>query len=193
MAKSKVKKNPVNNRRLMSRRTRSAIFWVIEILAALFLSLLFCVGFCYQVPVQDASMSTTLETGDSVLVNRVVKKAGSIARGDVIAYREGSGDKSDIHIKRVIGLPGETISIHDGIIVINGESYIEDRDLPKIVNAGLAKNDITLGRDEYFVLGDNRNNSEDSRFADVGNIAGQSVIGRVWFRISPRESLGFVR
>ena len=138
-------------------------------------------------------MSTTLETGDSVLVNRVVKKAGSIARGDVIAYREGSGDKSDIHIKRVIGLPGETISIHDGIIVINGESYIEDRDLPKIVNAGLAKNDITLGRDEYFVLGDNRNNSEDSRFADVGNIAGQSVIGRVWFRISPRESLGFVR
>lgn len=193
MAKLVVRKNPITKKKRLDRRVKSLIFWIMEVLVALLLALIFCVGFCYQVSVQDTSMSSTLETGETVLVDRVMMKMSSVDRGDIIAYKEGDTERPDIHIKRVIGLPGETVLIHDGIISINGETYIENNNFPKIANAGLAKDEIKLGANQYFVLGDNRNNSADSRFADVGNIEGNLIIGKVWFRLEPRTAIGFVK
>lgn len=138
-------------------------------------------------------MSPTLENGDRVFINRLAYAVTGVRRGDVIAYRSRSSIDTGIHIKRVIGLPGETVQIRDGLILINGSTYIESKDFPNITNAGLAAEGVTLGSDEYFVLGDNRNNSEDSRFADVGNIGRETILGKVWFRPQPLRSVGFVR
>ena len=98
-----------------------------------------------------------------------------------------------MHVKRVIGLPGETVQIKDGLILINGETYMEKKDFPKISNPGLAETQVTLGKNEYFVLGDNRNNSEDSRFASVGNVKKGQIKGKVWLRIRPLRHFGLIR
>ena len=100
--------------------------------------------------------------------------------------------KTSTHIKRIIGLPGETIQIKDGQILIDGETYQENGEFPGIENAGVAETKVALDSGEYFVLGDNRNNSEDSRYADMGNVKKRNIIGKVWFIASPWSRFGFV-
>lgn len=177
-------------RRDRRRRTSLGVFRLILVLA---LAALTSYLFFSSVIVQESSMSPTLENGDRVFINRLAYAVTGVRRGDVIAYRSRSSIDTGIHIKRVIGLPGETVQIRDGLILINGSTYIESKDFPNITNAGLAAEGVTLGSDEYFVLGDNRNNSEDSRFADVGNIGRETILGKVWFRPQPLRSVGFVR
>ena len=130
-------------------------------------------------------MAPTIEAGDTVLINRLAFRTRKIRRGELIAYRNGDKLDSSIHVKRVIGLPGETVTIRDGLIQINGTTYMEAQEFPPINNAGMAGSGVTLGSNEYFVLGDNRNNSEDSRYADVGNIRSKDVVGRIWYRSAP--------
>lgn len=139
------------------------------------------------------SMETTLSGGDTVLLNDLAYRLGSPSRGDVVAFRPGGSASSHSYIKRVVGLPGETIQIKDGMIYVNDNVYLEQRDFPSIEDGGLASEPITLGESEYFVLGDNRNNSEDSRYADIGCIEEDDIEGKVWFVISPREHMGFVK
>ena len=177
-------------RRDRRRRTARGVFRLILVLA---LAALTSYLFFSSVIVQESSMSPTLENGDRVFINRLAYAVTGVRRGDVIAYRSRSSIDTGIHIKRVIGLPGETVQIRDGLILINGSTYIESKDFPNITNAGLAAEGVTLGSDEYFVLVDNRNNSEDSRFADVGNIGRETILGKVWFRPQPLRSVGFVR
>lgn len=100
--------------------------------------------------------------------------------------------KASIHIKRVIALPGETVQIKDGQILINGEVYNEKDEFPAITNAGLASEPITVGKGQYFVLGDNRNNSEDSRHNGMGLVNSDRIVGKLWFTISPWKKIGFV-
>ncbi|MBQ0058861.1 MAG: signal peptidase I, partial [Lachnospiraceae bacterium] len=121
------------------KRMRSMVLWIIEILVAILLALLFAIAFCYQMTAQDVSMSPTIESGDKILVNRAAYKIGQPDRGDLIVYTEGEGKSATIHIKRVIGLPGETIQIHDGQIVINDKTYTTDTEYPLMTNPGLAK------------------------------------------------------
>lgn len=139
------------------------------------------------------SMETTLSGGDTVLLDNLTYHLKSPARGDVIAFRPGGSASSHSYIKRIVGLPGETIQIKGGMIYINDNVYLEQKDFPAIEDAGLAQEPITLGESEYFVLGDNRNNSEDSRYADIGCVNLDDIEGKVWFVISPREHLGFVK
>ena len=101
-------------------------------------------------------------------------------------------DESQLFIKRVIGLPGETVQIIDGYVYINGEKLDESYGSDVMNTAGIAQDPIVLGPDEYFVLGDNRNNSEDSRYAAVGNIKRSDITGRAWLRIWPFDSIGFL-
>lgn len=192
MAKVKQAEAPVKKGLFRNPKTKSAAAWIIEILVVLLLAAGFAYAFCSSVNIQESSMDPTLQTGDGVLVNKAAYMLGSVGRGDLIAYRTSDSADAVVHVKRVIGLPGEKIKISDGLILINGETYMEARQLPAITNAGLASDTISLGTNEYFLLGDNRNNSEDSRFADVGNISRSSIIGKVWFITAPSSRIGFV-
>ena len=138
-------------------------------------------------------MEPTLSGGDTVLLNDLSYRLRGPSRGDVIAFRPGGTSSSHTYIKRVVGLPGETIQIKEGMIYINDQVYLEQKDFPAIEEAGLAEEPITLGTSEYFVLGDNRNNSEDSRYADIGCVEEKDIEGKVWFVISPKEHFGFVK
>ena len=103
-------------------------------------------------------------------------------------------EENTYYVKRIIGLPGETVQIDlEGNIYINGEILEEDYGLEPILFPGLAAEPITLGEDEYFVLGDNRNNSSDSRDASVGNIHRDDIVGKAWVRIWPLNKIGVLK
>ena len=110
-------------------------------------------------------------------------------RYSIIAFHPNGVKTSKIYVKRVIGLPGETIQIHDGKVYINGSVLEDDVSKDDILTAGLAAGELTLGENEYFVLGDNRNNSEDSRFANVGVVKKDDIVGSVWFIVSPMKRM----
>ena len=178
---------------IKSEKGRPVFTWIFQIAVVLALAAVVSIFFFQSIVMQESSMEPTIETGERFFVNRLVYKFTSPNRGDIIAFTKDGSDDAPVHIKRVIGLPGETIEIRDGVVYINGEEYEEEGDLPKITNPGLAENGVTLENDEYFVLGDNRNNSEDSRFAEVQNVNEKYIEGKVWFCVYPADKIGFVK
>lgn len=137
------------------------------------------------------SMMPTLMDGDNLILNKISYRFHEPERFDIIVFPYRNGDHKNF-IKRVIGLPGDTIQIDmDGVIYINGEALEEGYGAEVIKDPGAAVNPITLNEDEYFVLGDNRNNSEDSRFS-VGVVYRKEILGKVWIRITPFSTFGKV-
>lgn len=140
--------------------------------------------------VNGVSMQPTLSDGDNLIVDKLSYRFHDPDRFDIIVFPQEDGR---YFIKRIIGLPGENVRIdEDGFIYINGEKLQESYGKEVMRDPGLAKDGIQLGADEYFVLGDNRNNSEDSRYADMGNVKKRNIIGKVWFIASPWSRFGFV-
>lgn len=135
------------------KKIRSMFVWNLEIIAAILLAAAFSWFFCRSVVVQEGSMEPTLVPGERVLMDSAWYRLSSPKRGDIIAFRTSEDKKASIHIKRVIALPGETVQIKDGQILINGEVYNEKDEFPAITNAGLASEPITVGKGQYFVLG----------------------------------------
>lgn len=190
---SRVRKRRERREREKKNAFKMIFGWAFQIIVVILFAYIIVYFFGQTRTNIGQSMDVTLSGGDTVLLNELSYKLKGPARGDIIAFKPGGSAASHSYIKRVIGLPGETIQIKDGMIYINGERYVEKKDYPAMNNAGLAEEPITLGSTEYFVLGDNRNNSEDSRFADVGNVQLSDIEGKVWFVISPSEHLGFVK
>ena len=138
--------------------------------------------------VHGSSMDPTLQDGDSVWVNMLAYRFSDPERYDIIVFPY-SDDVN--YIKRIIGLPGETIQINsNGDILINGKILQEPKQFARMVTSGVAIEPITLGPDEYFVLGDNRVNSKDSRYPEVGNIKRERIIGKAVFRLTPLKNFG---
>lgn len=129
--------------------------------------------------VDGSSMESTYHDGDNLIVNKLVYRFEDPERFDVIVFKPYE-DQDIYYIKRVIGLPGETVRIDEsGNIYINGTILKENYGKEQIKIQGLAASEITLGEDEYFVMGDNRNNSLDSRFEEVGNVSRDQIVGRI--------------
>lgn len=143
--------------------------------------------------VQGDSMRPTLHDGDNLIVDKLSYRFQDPQRFDIIVFPY-EHKKKTYYIKRIIGMPGERVRIdQDGSIYINGEVLEEDYGAEVMRNPGRAVTEITLGEDEYFVLGDNRNNSSDSRDPSVGNIHRDRIIGKAWIRIWPFSDIGFLR
>ena len=135
------------------------------------------------------SMEETLSDQDTILINKMAYFRKGPARYDVIVFEVSGREHSFYCIRRVVGLPGETVCIRDGYVYINDEKLDEPINVEEIYIEGLGLDGITLDEDEYFVLGDNRNDSEDSRFANIGNVVNTQIIGKAWLRLN---KFGFV-
>lgn len=168
---------------------------IVKDLLFLCMYIIIVIGICWAVltfvgqrtEVSGESMSNTLHSGDTLWIDKLEYEFGSPKRYDVVVFPYGD-DEDTFYIKRIIGLPGETVYIdEDGNIFIDDElleSDVYGRETIASDKRGVAADEITLGDDEYFVLGDNRNNSRDSRVADVGNIHKKDIIGRAVFRFT---------
>lgn len=178
---------------LENEKVRKGLRWAFEIAVTLVFAALVAVLMFQTVTMQESSMEPTLSVGDRFFMNRVIYKVSSPQRGDIIVFRTNASDDAALHIRRVIGLPGETVQIRDGQIYIDGELYDESGNFPEIVNPGLAENGVSLKSGEYFVLGDNRNNSSDSRDVSVGTIHRDDIIGKAWVRIWPLNKIGILK
>lgn len=139
------------------------------------------------------SMETTLSDGDQLIVDKISYRWRDPERFDIIIF-PFQYEENTYYIKRIIGMPGETVQIDErGNIFIDGEVLEENYGLETILDPGMAIEPITLAEDEYFVMGDNRNNSTDSRYEVVGPIHREDIIGRAWLRIYPFDRITFIR
>ena len=177
--------------RIMRELLNTAIY-LLCVLGAVWLVITF-VG--QRTEVEGASMVNTLHNGDNLIVDKLSYRFHDPERFDIIVFPFQFQDNT-YYIKRIIGLPGETVQImDDGSIYINGEKLEENygMEVIKPETIGRAAEPIELGDDEYFVMGDNRNNSSDSRTDMVGNIKRENIIGKAWLRIWPVSDFGVLQ
>ena len=166
---------------------------------ALYLAVIFVLTFLFitfvaqRTQVIGRSMESTLHSGDSILIEKVSYRFGDPKRFDIIVFPYQYGNE-EYFIKRVIGLPGERVRIdNDGNIYINDQILEEKYGKETIEDPGRAITEVVLGDDEYFVMGDNRNHSMDSRDISVGNIKKGDFLGRGFFRIYPFSDFGSIK
>jgi signal peptidase I len=160
----------------------SLFIWFIEIAAVVALAYYITHYALEKTLMSGQSMESTLKDQDNILINKFAYVFSEPKRFDIIVFKQSDKEHSYLNIKRVIGLPGETVRIIDGKVYIDGSVLKEPVKTEAITNAGLAEEEIKLDENEFFVLGDNRNNSEDSRFANIGNIVTGDIIGKAWIR-----------
>ena len=187
----------------MARRTREetkerSIFrelggWLLYILIIIGLTYLIITFVGQRTRVSGSSMETTLSNGDNLIVDKLTYHFKEPKRYDIIVFPY-KYEENTYYIKRIIGLPGETVQIIDGYTYINGEQLVGDIYGAEVMEAaGIAAEPITLGEDEYFVLGDNRNHSSDSRDPSVGILKRKDLMGRAWIRIYPFDKMGVIK
>ena len=145
---------------------KNILIWFFQIAVVLACAVVVAIFFFQSVTMQEGSMEPTLAAGERFFINKMAYKLGSPERGDIIVFKTSSKEEAAMQIKRVIGLPGETIQIEEGVSLESGE---------------------------YFVLGDNRNNSDDSRYGDVGSVQRKNIVGQIWFVAGPVKKIGFLK
>ena len=167
--------------------------WLVYILIIIGLTYLIITFVGQRTRVSGSSMETTLSDGDNLIVEKISYRFRDPKRYDIIVFPY-KYEKNTYYIKRIIGLPGETVQIIDGYVYINGEQLTSDVYGAEVIeNPQTAAEPITLGEEEYFVLGDNRNHSQDSRDPSVGVLKKEDLIGRAWVRIYPFDEMGVIR
>ena len=171
---------------------REIISTVVYLMAVVALTFLFVQYVGQRTHVNGDSMNATLEDGDNLIVDKISYRFTDPDRFDIIVFPYQYQEKT-YYIKRIIGMPGETVQVKNGEVYINGEVLDESYGKEMMKYAGIASDPITLGEDEYFVLGDNRNNSSDSRDPSVGNIKEDQIIGKAFIRIWPLNKFGILR
>lgn len=173
------------NNAVMRFIMRVFVYIAVVISAAWF----FVYAFMNQAIVTGNSMSPVLEAEDMCLINKLSYDLGNPKRFDVIVFNRQDTGKQNI--KRIVALPGETVQILDGTVFVDGEE-LENEFTSLISLPGIADNTIELSEDEYFVIGDNADSSEDSRFANIGNVKRNAIIGKLWLIIKPFKRFGKV-
>ena len=185
---------------------KELVGWIVSILLIVAVSYLIVTFVGQRTQVSGSSMETTLSDGDHLIVDKISYRFREPQRYEIVVFPYRY-EKNTYYIKRIIGLPGETVQIVDGYIYINGKQLDEHYGNEIIEEAGMAAEPVTLGEDRddwitlpytvpegcYFVMGDNRNNSQDSRVSDVGAIHRDELMGRAWIRIWPLDQFGVIK
>ena len=172
------------------REVFEMIFYMVFVVVATLLVIRF-VG--QRTEVSGNSMENTLSDRDNLIVDKITYRFRDPKRYDIIVFPYKYKENT-FYIKRIIGLPGETVQItEEGDILIDGEVLEESYGKEVMKSPGIAADPILLGADEYFVLGDNRNASADSRDPSVGIISGEDIVGRAWLRIWPLNKFGILK
>lgn len=162
---------------------------IVDAVAVGMFALFLCMQFGHAEKIEGDSMEGVLRNGEQVLVNQIIYKIAAPDRYDIIAFTKND----HVYVKRVVGLPGDTIEMKDGHLVINGEAVSYNSKAEGMIYEGICEDaQVTLESGSYFVLGDNWNASEDSRSVSIGKVDKSEIIGRVWFRISPVKEAGFI-
>ena len=165
------------------------MFWIISIPVVVLFAALLCLFMIKKTTVSNTSMEPTLKQNDRIVINTLSYKFSSPDRFDVIVIDKTDKEHSFYDIKRVYGLPGETIQIVDNKIYIDGEVVADEVKVEEMELAGTASEPLKLGDDEYFVLADDRNGAEDSRYANYGLIKEEDIVGKAWIRLG---EFGFI-
>lgn len=179
------------------KKISSAVFkevfsWIFGIAVAIFLAVVIAFFFGMTTHVVGVSMEPTLCNGQQIFVNRFIYILSTPKRGDIVVFLPNGNKNSHYYVKRVVGVPGDSVRIEGGTLYVNGleSEWITE----KILDAGIAENEFVLKSGEYFCIGDNPNNSEDSRSANIGPVNEGDIIGEGWFHLSGEsEGLGFIK
>lgn len=179
-------------RRMQTSAIQDMFLWIGQCILAFAVGCILVYYFMTSLTCVGQAMEPSINSGDLVLVNRFSYSLTSPERGDVIVFRPNGNVNTHYYMRRVIGVPGDTVQIIDGFVYVNGELYETGIGNEQMDFAGVAEEELTLGKNEYFVLGDNRDASEDSRNADIGNIKESDIYGKAWFIRSPWENFGVI-
>lgn len=171
---------------------RELLEWIVYFLAAIVITYLVITFVGQRTCVSGSSMETTLSDGDNLIVDKISYRFRAPRRYEIIVFPYQHKENT-YYIKRIIGLPGETVQVKDGLVYIDGEVLEENYGNEPMNASGIASEPIQLGEDEYFVLGDNRNHSSDSRDPNVGILKRENLIGRAWIRIWPFSEFGVIK
>lgn len=163
--------------------TISILKWIGQIIIVVLLAFLVIRFMGQTLTVRGESLEKTFYDGDVVLVNKLTYRIQEPKKYDMVVFRTDNNEENHYFIKRIVAVPGDTVLIEDGVLKVNGEELSAFPAFSEIKNPGLAAEEITLAEDEYFVMGDNCNNSEDSRVASVGNIKRENMIGKVQLKL----------
>ena len=163
---------------------KGLVGWIVSILLIVAVSYLIVTFVGQRTQVSGSSMETTLSDGDHLIVDKISYRFREPQRYEIVVFPYRY-EKNTYYIKRIIGLPGETVQIVDGYIYINGKQLDEHYGNEIIEEAGMAAEPVTLGEDEYFVMGDNRNDSKDSRYWMNPYVSKDKILGKAVFRYWP--------
>lgn len=180
-------------RKKISQAALREIFsWIFGIFAAVFIAVAASWFFGMTTNVVGVSMEPVLYNGQQICVDRFLYILSSPRRGDVVVFLPNGNENSHYYVKRVAGIPGDSIRVQDGVLYVNGlqSEYVTE----KILDPGIAENAIVLGSGEYFCIGDNPNSREDSRSANIGPVREENIIGKAWFRFACEElGMGLIK
>ena len=171
---------------------REIFSWIFGIALSVFLAAVVVIFLGKSTRVVGMSMEPTLENGQQIFIDRFLYVLSSPKAGDVVAFLPNGNENSHYYAKRVVAGPGDKVRIADGTLYVNGQEskWVTER----ILDAGIAENEIILGNKEYFCIGDNPNNSEDSRSANIGPVEEGDMIGKAWFHLkSGTDGIGFIK
>lgn len=179
-------------KKISPAHVREVFSWIFGIFAAIFIAVVLNLFLGHTTNVVGVSMEPALYNGQQIFINSFVYLISSPKDGDVVVFLPNGNENTHYYVKRVVAVPGDRVLIEDGVLYVNGEEspWI----LEKLLDPGIAANEFTLGSGEFFCIGDNPGNSEDSRSANIGPVKETDIIGKAWFHASCEEAgMGFIK
>ena len=179
-------------KKISPAHVREVFSWIFGIFTAIFIAVVLNVFLGMSINVVGVSMEPALYNGQQIFINSFLYLISSPKAGDLIVFLPNGNENAHYYVKRVAAVPGDRVVIRDGVLYVNGEAspWVEE----KLAEAGIAAEEFTVENGEYFCIGDNPGNSEDSRSANIGPVKEEDIIGKVWFRASCEDAgMGFVK